>query len=104
MASADGVRSATSEPSATVDAETGDERHERRLVGVAPRQMLPRLEEVELVAVVAVAAGDRQEKGGHPRGDRQNGTPGHRRELVGTHPLARHRGDRSPAFRRPIAV
>ena len=102
MASADGVRSATSEPSATIDVRRGDERHDRRLVGVAPRQVLARLEEVELVAVVAVPARHRQEEGGHPRGT-EDGTPRRPRELVGTEsrPLAGHRGDRSPAFREP---
>ena len=69
MANADGVRSATSEPVGHGRAEAGDERHERRLVGVAPRQVLPRLEEVELVAVVAVPVGHRQEEGSHPGRD-----------------------------------
>ena len=68
-ASADGVRSTSSEPGAMECIAQRDQWHDRRLVGIAERGVRPGDDEVHLVAVVAVAAACNQEDDELGRGD-----------------------------------
>ena len=51
--------------------EPGQQRHERRLVRIAERRMRARDDEVHLVAVVAVATGERHQLDEQQSGDDQ---------------------------------
>jgi hypothetical protein len=62
---AEGIRSRVSDPGGDGAHCAGYQRDERRLIRIAPRQMAPAGQEIQLVAVVSVAAGDDDEEDGH---------------------------------------
>jgi hypothetical protein len=70
-----------------VDAEAGQQRGERRLVDEAPGEVVPEYTEIKLIAVIVVAAGEREQDGDDGERDQPDGPPRERRTLRLVDPL-----------------